>query len=75
MRSDGHFWTTINYIHNNPIKHGYVSQWQAWPFSSFHWYLQTHDRDWLLDLWKSYPVLNYGAGWDDFVLEPPPGTA
>src|SRR5262249_21749110 len=42
MRSEAHFFTTLNYIHNNPVKHGYVNRWQAWPFSSFHWYLQTH---------------------------------
>jgi putative transposase len=71
MRSERHFFTTLNYIHNNPVKHGYVSRWQAWPFSSFHWYLQTHGREWLRDLWERYPVRDYGAAWDDFVLEEP----
>jgi putative transposase len=72
MRSEAHFYTTLNYIHNNPVKYGYVSKWQAWPFSSFHWYLQTHGRDWLIYLWKHYPVLNYGEAWDTFALEHPP---
>ena len=71
MRSAGHFFATLNYIHNNPVKHGYVARWAAWPFSSFHWYLQTHGRDWLLDLWRQYPLRDYGAAWDDFVLEQP----
>ena len=71
MRSERHFFTTLNYIHNNPVKHGYVTRWQAWPFSSFAWYLQTHGRDWLRDLWQEYPVRNYGAAWDNFVLEEP----
>lgn len=66
MRSERHFYASLNYIHNNPVKHGYVSQWQDWPFSSMHWYLGAEGRDWLLDVWKSYPLLNYGAGWDDF---------
>jgi putative transposase len=65
MRSERHFFTSINYIHNNPVKHGYVAKWQAWPFSSVHWYLREKGRDWLLELWHEYPVLNYGAGWDD----------
>ena len=71
IRSEAHFYATLNYLHNNPVKHGYVLRWPSWPFSSFHWYLQTHGRDWLLDLWTRYPVLNYGAAWDDFVLEQP----
>jgi putative transposase len=66
MRSEAHFYTSLNYIHNNPVKHGYVAKWQEWPFSSVHWYLQSKGRAWLVDLWRQYPVLNYGAGWDDF---------
>lgn len=34
IRSEGHFWATVNYIHHNPVRHGYVQRWQAWPFSS-----------------------------------------
>jgi putative transposase len=65
MRSEGHFYTSMNYVHNNPVKHGYVKKWQEWPFSSVHGYLETVGRDWLLDLWLRYPVLDYGKGWDD----------
>ena len=64
MRCEGHFFTTLNYIHNNPVKHGYVAKWHHWPFSSVHWYLETKGREWLLDLWRQYPVRNYGKGWD-----------
>jgi putative transposase len=74
MRSEAHYYVTLNYVHNNPVKHGYVEKWQAWPCSSFHWYLQTYGRDWLLDLWREYPVLHYGAAWDNFVLEGPAVT-
>jgi putative transposase len=65
MRSERHFWTSLNYIHNNPVKHGYVAKWPEWPFSSVHWYLAVKGRDWLVDLWREYPVLCYGKGWDD----------
>jgi putative transposase len=50
MRSERHFWTSLNYIHNNPVKHGYVKKWQYWPFSSVHWYLTTKGREWLVDV-------------------------
>jgi putative transposase len=26
----------MDYIHFNPVKHGYVERAQDWPFSSFH---------------------------------------
>src|SRR6266446_2154546 len=55
-----------HYIHNNPVKHGYVKQWQDWQFSSVHWYLQEKGRDWLLSQWRAFPLLEYGRGWDNF---------
>ena len=64
MRSESHYYTTLNYIHNNPVKHRYVEKWTEWPYSSVHWYLQTKGREWLVDVWRTYPVLNYGEKWD-----------
>jgi putative transposase len=64
MRSEAHYFTTLNYIHNNPVKHGYIEKWGDWPYSSVHWYLAHKGRDWLLDLWREHPVLNYGDKWD-----------
>jgi putative transposase len=64
MRSERHYFTTLNYIHNNPVKHGYVKKWQEWPFSSAHWYLAEKGRDWLVDVWLEYPVHDYGRKWD-----------
>ncbi len=26
----------VNYIHYNPVKHGYTKEIRAWPYSSFH---------------------------------------
>ena len=64
MRSERHYYATLNYIHNNPVKHGYVEKWTDWPYSSVHWYLETQGRNWMLDMWREYPVLNYGDTWD-----------
>ena len=30
----------INYIHNNPVKHGYVLKASDWPYSSIHQYIR-----------------------------------
>jgi putative transposase len=64
MRSDRHYYTTINYLHHNPVKHGYVDKQNDWQWSSFHQYTKRHGRDWLLGLWRDYPVRDYGAKWD-----------
>jgi putative transposase len=64
IQSERHFWTTVNYIHHNPVKHGYVEKWQDWPFSSVHWYLETKGRPWLYETWEEYPLRGYGDKWD-----------
>ncbi|MBK8091916.1 MAG: transposase [Verrucomicrobiaceae bacterium] len=65
IRGDAHFWATLNYIHHNPVKHGWAKGWQDWPYSSASDYLAAVGREEAVRVWKSYPVLDYGAGWDD----------
>ena len=65
MRSESHQWVTINYIHHNPVHHGYTTQWQDWPWSSARAWLEHHGRDEMTRLWREYPLLEYGRGWDD----------
>jgi putative transposase len=65
IRGEAHFWATLNYIHHNPVKHGWVEKWTDWPFSSAADYLATVGREEALRCWRSYPVLDYGKGWDD----------
>jgi putative transposase len=38
----------IDYIHWNPLKHGYVAQVSHWPYSSFHRYVK---QGWLPATW------------------------
>jgi putative transposase len=66
IRSERHYYTTINYIHYNPVKHGWTKSPYDWAQSSVHWYLEYYGREWLRDLWMNYPVRNYGRGWDEF---------
>lgn len=65
MRGERHYWATVNYIHHNPVKHGYVRLWQNWPYSSVHGYLEEVGREEAQKIWRDYPVLDYGKGWDD----------
>ena len=65
IRSERHYNTTLNYIHFNPVKHGLVDSPYDWAWSSVHWYETDRGRDWLRDLWRDYPVKDYGKGWDE----------
>ncbi|MCG3148563.1 MAG: hypothetical protein PCFJNLEI_02007 [Verrucomicrobiae bacterium] len=65
IRGDGHFYATMNYIHANPVKHGFAKRADDWPWCSFHRYLVDYGRELLVKLWRDYPVDRYGAAWDD----------
>ena len=66
MKSDRHFWASLNYIHHNPVHHGYVDKWQDWNFSSADNYLEKFGREKVTEIWKEYPILDYGKDWDNF---------
>jgi putative transposase len=65
MRSESHFWATMNYIHHNPVRHGYVARWQDWPCSSAHEFLASLSRAEVERIWREYPLEDYGKGWDE----------
>jgi putative transposase len=66
IRSERHYYTTLNYIHYNPVKHNWSTSPYDWACSSVHWYLEQEGREWLRDSWVRYPVKDYGKEWDDF---------
>ena len=66
IRSERHYYTTLNYIHYNPTKHSCVQRPIDWACSSLHWYQNHFGIEWLRDLWTAYPVREYGKGWDWF---------
>jgi putative transposase len=39
IRDDADFERHVDYIHFNPVKHGYVKKVSDWPYSSFHRYV------------------------------------
>ena len=64
MKSERHFWATLNYVHHNPVHHGYVKRWQDWPWSSARQYLETVGPEEAKRIWLTYPILDYGKKWD-----------
>ncbi len=48
IRDDKDFERHMDYIHYNPVKHGYVKQVGEWPYSTFHRFVQSgvYPIDW-----------------------------
>ena len=66
MRSEKQLEQTFNYIHYNPVKHGYTDDIYSWPWSSIKLYEESRGRDWLQEQWNSStPSDTFGQGWDD----------
>jgi putative transposase len=55
MKSERHFLATLNYVHHNPVHHGYVEHWQDWPWSSAREFLDQVGYERAKMLWKKYP--------------------
>jgi putative transposase len=64
MKSERHFWATLNYVLHNAVHHGYVERWQDWPYSNAAQYLAEVGREEAERRWREYPVLDYGREWD-----------
>ena len=59
IRDEVDFYTKFNYVHYNPVKHGVVSSPEKWDFSSYNDHLMKKGEEWMLDCWRSYPVIDY----------------
>jgi putative transposase len=59
IRTEADYWTRFNYIHYNPIKHGYVSRLENWRWSSYRYYLELKGEEWLSDALERYPVIDF----------------
>jgi putative transposase len=64
IKSHGHFWASVNYIHHNPVHHGCVEKWQGWPWSSAEHYIERVGHETAAKIWHKYPILDYGKKWD-----------
>ena len=64
MKSERHFWATLNYVLHNAVRHRYVNRWQDWPYSNAARYLKEIGRDEAQRRWCEYPILGYGKDWD-----------
>jgi len=66
IRTEADYWTRFNYIHHNPVKHGYAARSEDWPFSSYHYYLEHKGEEWQVDAFRRYPIVDFTDPDDDF---------
>jgi putative transposase len=64
MKSERHFYASLNYVLHNAVRHGYVERWQDWPYSNAAEYVAALGRDECERRWLEYPILDYGNDWD-----------
>lgn len=62
IRDEGDFERHVNYIHWNPVKHGYVKRVVDWPYSSFHHHVKygNYPADWAGDASNTNDQGKYG---------------
>ena len=65
IRDEAHFHRAINYIHYNPVKHGYVDSPYDWPWASLETYESNYGRDWLREQWKRYTPSDDAQEWHE----------
>ena len=64
IKSHRHFWASVNYVHHNPVHHGYVDKWTEWPWSSAGAFVLRVGRETASKIWREYPILDLGKTWD-----------
>ena len=66
IRNEMHFNRALNYIHYNPVKHGYAGDIYGWEWSSLFTYLDEKGSDWLKENWQKFtPPDDFGGSWDN----------
>jgi putative transposase len=66
MRNEIQLSQAFNYIHYNPVKHGYVKDVHDWRWSSLFLYEDDKGDEWLREQWRKFsPPADFGKGWDD----------
>jgi putative transposase len=66
MRNEVQLSQAFNYVHYNPVKHGYVKDVHDWRWSSLFLYEEDKGGEWLNEQWRKFPPpADFGKGWGD----------
>lgn len=59
VRSDEDYYKHINYIHQNPVKHGYANKLTDYKWSSIHKWVKEKGKEYVLDCFRTYPIVDF----------------
>jgi len=59
IREESSLYKRINYIHHNPVKHGYVKQNKNYKYSSYSYYKEKYGDEFLYDIESRYPIIDF----------------
>lgn len=60
------FYRHINYIYQNPVKHGYVEDILDYKFSSIHEAIKRRGENFVLECFEKYPIVDFESSFADW---------
>jgi putative transposase len=66
IRDEQTFYRRFNYIHHNPVKHGYVKRCEDYEFSSYNHYLRKLGKEYMDSIFAQYPIIDFTDRNDEF---------
>jgi len=61
LQNEADYYRHLNYIHQNPVKHELVKKMSAYQWSSIHQFVKAKGREWVIDCFRSYPIIDFQA--------------
>ena len=59
IRNDEDYYKHLNYIHQNPVKHGYTQKMTKYKWSSIHEWTKDKGKEFVVDCFKSYSIIDF----------------
>ena len=66
ITNEGDFYRHLNYIHQNPVKHGVCQNLLDYNFSSIHKYIENFGKEWITDCFRKYPIIDFCPTFEDW---------
>jgi len=65
LRDEADFYKHLNYIHQNPVKHG-IREKLEYDFSSYNSWVEKKGNEFMADSFERYPIVDFVAFNDEF---------
>lgn len=59
LRNEKDYYKHLNYIHQNPVKHGLVKKMSQYKWSSIHRFVKEKGKEWIIDCFRKYPIIDF----------------